>query len=165
MDLSLPPSSSNISNEIDVLFGKLKDLPPHDSSCLHEEFAIMMADILKSEIPFINSSFDHYNDFQDDSVNHTNCLDILEQRESVAVTNIEKLQSRMVALDEHIQAVEKQLNTHLHRRENIRQETVAEQINLNALQETIKDLTDLENQRLHDFMDVEAKFDFAYGKA
>ncbi|MCI39014.1 hypothetical protein A2U01_0060243, partial [Trifolium medium] len=91
MDPSLPPASSNISNEIEVLFGKLKDLPPLDSSCLHEEFAIvsdftnivtelqkfessltssqkwkllslqMMADILKSEIPFINSSFDHYN--------------------------------------------------------------------------------------------------------
>ncbi|MCI63295.1 hypothetical protein A2U01_0084552, partial [Trifolium medium] len=53
----------------------------------------MMVDILKFEIPFINSSFDHYNNFQDDSVNHTNCLDILEQRETVAVSNIEKLQS------------------------------------------------------------------------
>ncbi|MCI41951.1 hypothetical protein A2U01_0063185, partial [Trifolium medium] len=50
MDPSFPPASSNISNEIEVLFGKLKDLPPHDSSRLHEEFAIMMVDILKSEI-------------------------------------------------------------------------------------------------------------------
>ncbi|MCI34102.1 hypothetical protein A2U01_0055320, partial [Trifolium medium] len=82
-----------------------------------------------------------------------------------AVSNIEKLQSRMIALDEHIQAVEKQLNTHLQRRESLRQEVISEQLNLNALQKTIKDLTKLENQRLHDFMDVEAKFDIAYGKA
>ncbi|MCI11457.1 hypothetical protein A2U01_0032558, partial [Trifolium medium] len=64
-----------------------------------------------------------------------------------------------------IQAIEKQLNVHLKRRESLRQEVITEQINLNALQKTIKDLTDMENQRLHDFMDVEAKFDLAYGKA
>ncbi|MCI58775.1 hypothetical protein A2U01_0080030, partial [Trifolium medium] len=63
-----------------------------------------MVDILKSETPLINSSFDLYNKFQDDSVNHTNCLDILEHREAVVVSNIEKLQSQMFALDEEIQA-------------------------------------------------------------
>ncbi|MCI45679.1 hypothetical protein A2U01_0066918, partial [Trifolium medium] len=68
MDPSLPLASSDISNKIEMLFEKLKDLPPHDSSRLHEEFTIMMVDILKSEIPFINSSFDYYNNFQDDSV-------------------------------------------------------------------------------------------------
>ncbi|MCH93032.1 hypothetical protein A2U01_0013979, partial [Trifolium medium] len=88
MDTSLPLVPSNIPNEIEVLFERLKDLPPHDSSLLQEEFTIvsdftnivaelqkfesflsssqkwkllslqMMVDILKSEIPFINSSFD-----------------------------------------------------------------------------------------------------------
>ncbi|GAU51557.1 hypothetical protein TSUD_281390 [Trifolium subterraneum] len=73
----------------------------------------MMVDILKSEIPSINSSFDHYNNFLDDSTNHTNCLYLLEKREVVVVANIDKLQSQMLVLDGQIEVIEGQLDSHL----------------------------------------------------
>ncbi|MCH90518.1 hypothetical protein A2U01_0011434, partial [Trifolium medium] len=140
----------------------LRDLPSHNSSRLHEEFTVVdeftntVAKLQEHE-----SSLDSSQKWKLLSLQMM--VDIL--KELVIASNIEKLQSRMVAMDECVHTVEKSLNTHLNRKESIRQEIIAEQVNLSSLQKTIKDLTDLENQRLHDFMDLEANYDLAYGKA